>query len=509
MTAGSMTAAAMATTPDGLLLALSVVVPVIGILALWLVRPRAVEWVALAALAGNLCIAAAALVAVRSSGTSLVYLVGGWLPPLGLALRADGIAVTLMAMTGLVVAATALYARGQFGFVASGPERRRPMVFWTMLLAITSALNLIFVGEDLFNLYVALELLTFAAVPLVSLDGSRATLAAALRYLVFALAGSVLYLLGVAVIYGAYGTLDLALLAGVRGADGALLLAIALMTAGLIAKTALFPLHLWLPPAHAGAPAAASAVLSALVVKGSFFLILRLWFDLLPPGLGTIGANGLGMLGGGAVIVGSVLALRQARLKLLVAYSTVAQIGYLFLVFPLATGSEASSPFASLAWTGGVLQLLAHAFAKAAMFMAAGLVYEAIGHDRIAGFKGLGRVAPITVLTMTLAAISLVGLPPSGGFSAKWLMLNAALGEGAWWWAVIILAGGLLAAGYVFRILVPAFSVATPPLQRQHAVPLLRELAALALAAVAIGIGFLPLAPWPLLAIGRLVPGAP
>ncbi len=499
-----MTPELMATTPGGLLLAFSVLIPVIGILLLWLVRGRDIEWVALAALVANLGIAVGSLLAVRDSAAPLVYLVGGWMPPLGLALRADGVAVTLMVMTGLIVVATALYARGQFGFVADGPERRKPMVFWTMLLAITAALNLIFVGEDLFNLYVALELLTFAAVPLVSLDGNRATLAAALRYLVFALAGSVLYLLGVAIVYGAYGSLDLVVLAGMRGPDGALLLAIALMTAGLIAKTALFPLHLWLPPAHAGAPAAASAVLSALVVKGSFFLILRLWFDLLPPGLGAIGANGLGALGAGAVIVGSVMALRQERLKLLVAYSTVAQIGYLFLVFPLATGSEAASPFASLAWTGGVLQLLAHAFAKAAMFMAAGLVYEAIGHDRISGFRALGRIAPVTVLTMTLASISLVGLPPSGGFSAKWLMLNAALGEGVWWWAVIILAGGLLAAGYVFRVLVPAFSVATEPLQRQHAVPLIRELAALALAVVAIGIGFLPLAPWPLLSIGRL-----
>ncbi|MBZ9935526.1 NADH-quinone oxidoreductase subunit J [Mesorhizobium sp. BR1-1-16] len=504
-----MTAALMATTPGGLLLVLAVVVPVIGILALWLVRARDIEWVAIATLAVNLFLSLATLQAVRASDAPLVYLVGGWLPPLGLALRVDGIAAVLMAMTGAIVAVTALYARGQFGFDPQGPERRRPMVFWTMLLAITGALNLIFAGEDLFNLYVALELLTFAAVPLVSLDGSRDTLEAALRYLVFALAGSVLYLLGVAVIYGAYGTLDLVVLSEIRGAEGALLLAIALMTAGLIAKTALFPLHLWLPPAHAGAPAAASAILSALVVKGSFFLILRLWFDLLPPGLGTIGANGLGLLGAGAVIVGSVLALRQARLKLLVAYSTVAQIGYLFLIFPLATGSEAASPFASLAWTGGVLQLLAHAFAKAAMFMAAGLVYEAIGHDRIDGFRGLGRLAPITVLTMTLAGLSLMGLPPSGGFSAKWLMLSASLGEGAWWWAVVILAGGLLAAGYVFRILMPAFSTPDAPAERLHPVALTRELAALSLAVIAILIGFLPLSPWPLLAIGRLIQVSP
>ena len=112
------------------------------------------------------------------------------------------------------------------------------------------------------------------------------------------------------------------------------------MTAGLLAKAALFPLHLWLPPAHANAPAAASAVLSALVVKASFFLIVRLWFDVMP-GLASLAVTTvLATLGAAAILFGSVLALRQARLKLLIAYSTVAQIGYLFLMFPLVAGGH-------------------------------------------------------------------------------------------------------------------------------------------------------------------------
>ena len=117
-------------------------------------------------------------------------------------------------------------------------------------------------GGDLFNLYVALELLTFAAVPLVSLDGRAETLAAALRYLLFALFGSILYLLGAVLLYGAYGTLDLVLLSGRIHAEPVAWAAISLMTAGLLAKAALYPFHLWLPPAHAGAPAPASAILS-------------------------------------------------------------------------------------------------------------------------------------------------------------------------------------------------------------------------------------------------------
>ena len=170
-----------------------------------------------------------------------------------------------------------------------------------MLQAIWTALTLLFVGGDLFNLYVALELLTFAAVPLVCIDGRPETLAAALRYLLFALLGSVSYLLGVALFYGAYGTLDIAAAGARVQATPAVWTAAALMTAGLLAKTALFPLHLWLPPAHANAPAAASAVLSGLVVKGSFFLALRLWFYVLPAlPTGRVGAV-LGALGSAAI----------------------------------------------------------------------------------------------------------------------------------------------------------------------------------------------------------------
>ena len=142
------------------------------------------------------------------------------------------------------------------------------------------ALNAVFLGDDLFNLYVALELLTFAAVPLVCLDGRAETLAAALRYLLFALLGSVLYLLGAVLLYGAYGTLDIVLLSGRIRAEPAAWAAAALMTAGLLAKTALFPLHLWLPPAHAGAPAAGQrralgAGRQGLVLPGRAALVRR------------------------------------------------------------------------------------------------------------------------------------------------------------------------------------------------------------------------------------------
>jgi formate hydrogenlyase subunit 3/multisubunit Na+/H+ antiporter MnhD subunit len=274
------------------------------------------------------------------------------------------------------------------------------------------------------------------------------------------------------------------------------------MTAGLLTKTALFPLHLWLPPAHAGAPAPGSAVLSALVVKGSFILIVRLWFDAMPGLLTFSAAQLLATLGAGAVLFGSVLALRQARLKLLVAYSTIAQIGYLFFIFPLAGGDSGNELGASIAWTGGWLQLFSHAFAKTAMFMAAGLIAEALGHDRIAEFGGIARTLPITVIAFGLAGLSLMGVPPSGGFVAKWMLLSATVIEGQWWWAAVMLIGGLLAGGYVFMVIGKALGknaalTLCVPIARH------REMLVLAVALCAVFLGLVPLRPSDFLAIGR------
>ena len=488
------------TTANGYLLVLAIMLPVIGILLSLAAGGRCVERIAMVLLPAGLVIAAAVFGLVWRDQQSLVYIVGGWHPPLGIALRADGISAAMMLTTAIVICATGLFARGEFGQPRGSPETRASQVFWILLLGIWSGLNTVVLGDDLFNLYVALELLTFAAVPLVSLKGYQETIKAALRYMLFALFGSVLYLLGTVLIYGAYGTLDIAMLSGRVHPEPVAWIAASLMTMGLLAKTALFPLHLWLPPAHAGAPAPGSAVLSALVVKGSFFLIARLWFDAMPGLMNVASGQILGTLGAGAVLFGSILALRQQRLKLLIAYSTIAQIGYLFFIFPLTAGNE---PWDSVAWTGGWLQLFSHAFAKASMFMAAGLIAETLGHDRIAEFGGINRVIPITVIAFGLAGLSLMGVPPSGGFVAKWLLLLATVMEGQWWWAVVMLVGGLLAGGYVFMVLGKALGSASAPLKLARPVSRGREIVALTLALCAVLLGLVPLQPSELLQVGR------
>jgi formate hydrogenlyase subunit 3/multisubunit Na+/H+ antiporter MnhD subunit len=192
------------------------------------------------------------------------------------------------------------------------------------------------------------------------------------------------------------------------------------------------------------------------------------------------------LLGAAAVLWGGLQALRQTRLKMLIAYSTVAQLGYLFLAFPLGS---------AIAWKGALYLLLSHALAKAAMFMAAGNILRFGGHDRIADLDRVAQRLPLTVTAFALAGVSSMGLPPSGGFIAKWLLLEAAIGSGQWWWAIVLILGGLLAAAYVFRVIGYAFTQAGV-LHETRAVPVTMEWTALALALTAILLGLF--APWPL-----------
>ncbi len=432
----------------GLATALSIVVPVAGLG--WLVATHGVQR----------------------------YTVGGWGAPLGIDLYADGLSSLMLIMTAMVGLGISLHASSYF-------EHRKAPFFWPLWLFLWAALNALFLSGDIFNLYVTLELLGLAAVALVALAGGADALTGAMRYLLVSLLGSLCFLLGVALLYHAFGSLDIISLGRLMTPMPAVWAAMGLMTAGLLLKTALFPLHFWLPPAHASAPAPVSAILSALVVKASFYLLLRLWLDLFPePGVAL--RLLLGVLGAGAILWGSLLALRQKRLKLLVAYSTVAQLGYLFLAFPLLIPA---------AWNAVVYFVLSHALAKSAMFLAVGNILYFGGHDRIADLDRIVQRLPLTLTAFAVAGISIIGLPPSGGFVAKWLLLEAAFTTGQWGWIPVVISGSLLATAYVFKVIGFAFTQAKV-LHDSRAVPPIMEWAALGLALAALALGLM--APWPL-----------
>ncbi|MCW9048160.1 MAG: proton-conducting transporter membrane subunit [Gammaproteobacteria bacterium] len=416
------------------------------------------------------------------------HAVGGWGAPLGIELYADGLSLLMLATTAIVGLAISVYSTAYFKPAAG-------VRFWPIWLCLLTALNTLFLSEDIFNLYVTLELLSLSAVALTALTGSKEALSGAMRYLLASLLASLSYLLGVVLLYHSFGSVDISILtqqmqapsATLATATPAVWAALGLMGAGLMLKTAIFPLHFWLPPAHGSAPAPVSALLSALVIKASFYILLRLWFTLFEPLVDSQAINSLlGLLGCTAILWGSVQAIRQTRLKLLIAYSTVAQIGYLFLIFPLAPN------MGSLAWNGVAYLIISHALAKSAMFLCAGNLLRFGGHDRIADLDRVVQRLPLTAAAFALAGVSIMGIPPSGGFIGKWLLLEASMNQGRWDLVAVIVIGGLLAAVYIFKVIGYTF-IPAKVTHEAHAVSARMQWSALLLAIGAVLLGFLSL----------------
>jgi multicomponent Na+:H+ antiporter subunit D len=401
--------------------------------------------------------------------------VSGWGAPLGIELYADGLSILMLGVTALVGFGVSIYS--SFYFDSDKASR-----FWSLWLFMLAALDALFLSADIFNLYVTLELLGLSAAALTALAGTREALSGAMRYLLASLLASLGYLLGVAFLYNSFGSLDVAILSQRVQATPALNAALGLIGSGLLLKTALFPLHFWLPSAHSSAPAPVSALLSGLAVKAPFYIFLRLWIAIFGS-LASGAAPLLGVLGAAAIIWGSLQAVMQTRLKLLVAYSTVAQLGYLFIAFPLAqSGAEP-------VWKAVVYLVFSHALAKTAIFLSAGNIMHFGGHDRIADLDRVVQRLPLSAGALGLAGISIVGLPPSGGFVGKWLLLESAIAQQQWLIVAVILLGGFLAAAYLFKVLGHAFTSAAHP-QNPKAVRVGMEWAAFLLALAAIVSGF-------------------
>lgn len=473
-------------------LTLLVFAPLVGALTVIVAPARATAPLTLLALLPLPPALIALTHAVLREGVVSVAL-AGFAPPLGITWRLDAFALTMLWLTLLVVLFVSLHARSSFAPASALGQR-----FWPLWLILIASMHALFVSGDLFNLYVTLELVTLAAVAMIAVGGAPAAMRAAMRYLLLGLMASLFYLLATALVYGQTGTLDLYQIAERIEGGPLAVTALALMLTGLLVKSAITPLHVWLPAAHGKAPGPVSAVLSALVVKTTLYIMVRLWFWVgasLDLGLAALL---LGILGAVAIIYGSVAAIVQTRLKMLVAYSTVAQLGYVMLLFPLAS---------SAAFRAVTFHIVAHGVAKAAMFLAAANLAAALGSDRIQRLVGADQRFPVNVLAFSLAGVSIMGLPPSGGFVAKWMLLEAGWSQQGWAWVAVISVGSLLAAMYVFRVVAlayaqprPAASIRRPGTSPRGRFPA-TTVAALALAVMAVLLG---VASAPLLALIEL-----
>ena len=427
------------------------------------------------------------------------YVIGQWLAPLSLSLFADGLAWIMVLTTTLIGLLVAFYS---LFYLRTTNDKRQHHHFWTLFWLLQAVLNVIWLSDDLFNTYIALELLTFIAVSLVILDGTNKSLAAGLRYLYTGLLSSLCVLLGVALLYSVYGTLNLASLRELLENDWTTQTALLFITLGLVVKTAIVPFHRWLPQVHGVALAPVSALHAALVAKTAFYILARLWLEAGSGLMHIVLAQGLGLMGAFSIFYGGYKALQQRDIKMLVAYSTVAQLGYLLLLFPLANGTSAAAT--TLAWQGSMLHLTAHAFAKAGLFLSVSTLIVALGSKRLKALSGISTRMPVSLMAFGLASISLMGLPPSGGFNAKWLMLQSSLLSGQWHWTIVLLGGSLVTALYIFKVFSISFDQrGSDALKDSLPVSWGLELSAFVLAAVAIALGFAAATPVEFMISGR------
>jgi multicomponent Na+:H+ antiporter subunit D len=430
-------------------------------------------------------------------------------------LVADGLAAVMLAMTAVVAVAVLGFATAEDRRV---PERRHA-AYWPLMLALWAGLNVLFLAGDLLTAYLMLELVGLCGALLVTLRGGQGSLLAGTRYFYAELVASTTMLLGVGLVWWQAGTVTFTELAATLDAGPLTWLGLAVVTVGLLLKVPLAPLHFWLPAAHTLAPSAVSPLLSAVMVKAAFAVVARLWFLAVPELITVSGAQLLGAIGTVAILWGSFAALRATGLKRLIASSTVAQLGLLFLLPPLVAAGAVDG------WTGGVVLAVAHALAKAALLMAAAVIVDAarragmptalatgggpgprdpasgshppsVEPVRDAGWPVLTRLRgsasrrPVAVMAFGIAGLSLVGLPPTGGFVAKWYLLLGSIAAGQWWWAVVIVVGTLLTVGYLMRFIRPAFApLPAGEVGGEHDA---RDLIALALAATTLVIGLRP-----------------
>jgi multicomponent Na+:H+ antiporter subunit D len=384
------------------------------------------------------------------------YRLGGWAPPWGIEYRVDPVNAYVLLIVAAIGALVITYAKPS---VAKEIGTGRETLFYTCyLLCLTGLLGVTITG-DAFNIFVFLEISSLSSYVLISLGQDRRALTASFRYLIFGTIGATFFLIGVGLLYQATGTLNIADMANRVAplADNRTVqAAFAFMAVGLAVKAALFPLHAWLPNAYAYAPSVVTAFLAATATKVSIYVLIRTYFTIFGPefsfevmSLGPV----LMVLAILAMLVGSTIAIFQDDLKRLLAYSSVAQIGYMVLGLGFAT---------VLGVTGGMLHLFNHALMKGGLFLALGCVFYRTGAVSIEAMKGLGHRMPWTMAAIVIGGLSLIGVPLTVGFVSKWYLLLAAIDSGMWWITIFILVSSLLAIVYVWRLVEAAYLSPSP-----------------------------------------------
>jgi len=378
------------------------------------------------------------------------YWLGGWAPPWGIEYVVDTLNAYVLVILLFLALVCVMYSKRNI-------EHELPhkiVSFYVLYQLLVTGLCGVTVTGDIFNMYVFVEIFSLSAYALIASRGKIA-LKASYTYLILGSIGACFFLLGIGFLYSVTGTLnmhDLSLLLPPLYGDRVVQAAFGFFIIGLGIKMALFPLHTWLPDAHSFAPAEISAMLSGIIIEVSTYAFIRVCFsvytikfiELLPifDILCWIAASG--------IIIGSVLAITQNNLKRMLAYSSVSQMGYIMLAVGLSVSTHHEL------WGGltpALMHILNHALMKGCLFLVAGAFIYKADLWNISDFRGLGRKMPYTCAAFTLAAISMIGVPPSVGFVSKLYIILASLEAGKFIFVVVMLISTLLNLVYFWRVI--------------------------------------------------------
>ncbi len=413
-------------------------------------RARPAWWVAMLVTVASFVLSCLILQQVIHTGT-VNYEVGGWEPPWGIELRIELVnALVLVIVSGI---STVVLSTAPVSLPIDVSEDRHYLFYSAFLLCMTGLLGMTSAG-DAFNVFVFLEISSLSSYTLIALGPTRRALIASFRYLMMGTVGGTFILLGVGLLYMVTGTLNIDQLGTSLAAVGpnrTVLVALACVVLGASVKLALFPFGIWLPNAYTFAPAMVTAFLAATATKVAYYVLVRFVFRIFGPELAFDQLHLeriLMTLALTAMFVASAVAIFQQNVKRMLAYSSLAQIGYMVLGLSLLTVNG---------FTGGIVHLFNHALMKSGLFLALAAIALRLGSTQLRDLAGIGRQMPWTMAAFVGAGLSLIGVPLTVGFVSKWYLVLGALERGLWPVAVAILLSSLLALVYIWRVVEVAY----------------------------------------------------
>jgi multicomponent Na+:H+ antiporter subunit D len=436
---------------------LQVIVPLLTAPLCLLAQNRRFAWGASLAASGTAFLIAALLLAQTLEQGIISYELGGWSTPWGIEYRVDTVNAFVLLIVTAISSAVLVFA--QRSVTREILSTRIPVFYAVYMLCLAGLLGIAVTG-DVFNLFVFMEISALSSYTLIALSEQRRALTAAYQYLFMGTIGATFILIGIGLLYMMTGTLnmhDLSQRLPAVTATRTVETAFAFLTVGISIKIALVPLHLWLPNAYAYAPSVVSAFIAATATKVAFYVLLRFLFTIFGVSFAfkTMPLNLIFMvLALAAMFAGSIAAIFQDNIKRLLAYSSIAQIGYMILGISFASVTGL---------TAAILHLFNHALMKGALFLALGCVVYRLGMANMEQMRGLGRRMPWTMAAFALGGLSLIGVPLTVGFISKWYLVAGALERGWWPLAVAVLVASLLSLVYVWRVIEAAYFQAPLP----------------------------------------------